>query len=479
MQPLVPLRPQVVAVILAATLAVPTIARADTAITVDTVRDSGFVSATSPGVLLVSSAADPTLTITGTASAPSGAIRALVVGTTHGGNGYGGHVVLSGGADVVMSSLTPGYLGDYGGGYPVAVSSGTIYLGLNQSTTGSLTVTGAGTTFTRPNTIYVGAEGRGTLNVLAGGRVESVTAYVGGTNGSSVTVGGSGSTWTNSGALVAGRNGDTAFTVSGGGSVTTQSAKFGDLWQNGTLTVTGPGSAFNVGNLTLGEVGTTAQGWGAVTVADGATLTAGDIRMSVSLGNRITLAGGTLQTSGIDRFYPSQLQWTSGTLRLTGDTGRIVSGFDVPAGGTFIGSGSATTATVAAGGTITPGTSLAPLAFTTDLTNAGTIAFDLASPTAFRAVSVGNTFYAGGTLRVTLAGGFAPALGDTFDLMDFGRFVSAGYAFDLTAAPLAEGLSWDTSSFAATGAISVVPEPATVSLLALGALLATRRRRDR
>jgi len=42
---------------------------------------------------------------------------------------------------------------------------------------------------------------------------------------------------------------------------------------------------------------------------------------------------------------------------------------------------------------------------------------------------------------------------------------------------LGGGLSWDTSNLYTTGAIGVVPEPATLALLTLGGLAILRRSR--
>ena len=94
-------------------------------------------------------------------------------------------------------------------------------------------------------------------------------------------------------------------------------------------------------------------------------------------------------------------------------------------------------------------------------------------------VDVGGQLALGGTLDVELLYGFHPQAGQTFDILDFdpedlsGRFS----AFDLP--DLGGGLSWDTSNLYTTGTITVIPEPTTLVLLALGGLALIRRRRTR
>jgi T5SS/PEP-CTERM-associated repeat protein len=90
-------------------------------------------------------------------------------------------------------------------------------------------------------------------------------------------------------------------------------------------------------------------------------------------------------------------------------------------------------------------------------------------------LDIAGLFAADGTLDVTLLPGFIPRPGDEFDLLNFADLDGA---FDHIRLPdLAPGLAWDTSGLYATGTIGVVPEPATLSLLALGAAAAFARRR--
>jgi hypothetical protein len=77
---------------------------------------------------------------------------------------------------------------------------------------------------------------------------------------------------------------------------------------------------------------------------------------------------------------------------------------------------------------------------------------------------------------VTLLNGFAPKLGDRFDLFDFTSFSGAFATLNLPT--LSGGLTWDASALSTSGELVAVPEPASLSLLIVGAgsLLVRRRR---
>jgi len=78
-----------------------------------------------------------------------------------------------------------------------------------------------------------------------------------------------------------------------------------------------------------------------------------------------------------------------------------------------------------------------------------------------------------GSLAVTLFNGFKPKSGDRFDLYDWGTTSGAFATLDLSAAPLAKGLSWDTTALYTTGelvvtGVAVVPEPTSLALMLAG-----------
>ena len=131
-------------------------------------------------------------------------------------------------------------------------------------------------------------------------------------------------------------------------------------------------------------------------------------------------------------------------------------------------------------GTLSPGLSIASLQVgNLDIDPAGELLMELGDPSAGcghdQLLSTGILSLAG-TLNVDLIGQFAPRLGNEFDLFD-GMISGQFDTLDLPG--LAEGLNWDTTSLYTDGVLVVVPEPATLSLLALGGLAVLRRRRKR
>jgi hypothetical protein len=102
-----------------------------------------------------------------------------------------------------------------------------------------------------------------------------------------------------------------------------------------------------------------------------------------------------------------------------------------------------------------------------NLTNLGTLSLDISAPSLFDKLNVDGTFSAGGTIAIALYGGYRPAAGYRFDVIDFGGFTNDGYTFDFSAASLPAGYSWDISSFATDGSVAVVPEPSSLLLLGL------------
>jgi hypothetical protein len=88
-------------------------------------------------------------------------------------------------------------------------------------------------------------------------------------------------------------------------------------------------------------------------------------------------------------------------------------------------------------------------------------------------LSVNNS----GTVSVASGTGFAPQLGDVYDIVDavvLGGSLS-GLAFNLPALPT--GMGWDTSRFADLGVLAIVPEPSRLLMLPGAICLFLLRRR--
>jgi hypothetical protein len=93
----------------------------------------------------------------------------------------------------------------------------------------------------------------------------------------------------------------------------------------------------------------------------------------------------------------------------------------------------------------------------------------------YDALNVGGQLLRSGIVEVELLGSFMPTAGNSFDLIDFSSVSGTFSQLRLPELPL--GLEWDTSAFAATGVISVIPEPGSALGLLAAPMLLLRRRR--
>jgi T5SS/PEP-CTERM-associated repeat protein/autotransporter-associated beta strand protein len=147
--------------------------------------------------------------------------------------------------------------------------------------------------------LAVGLNGTGKLTIQSG-TVTDVFGVVGNLGGSqgTVTVSGAGSTWTNTGTIIVGSLGTGTLTIQNGGTV--NSASGGSVGQSvgstGTVTVTGPGSSWNNspgGGLNIGSFGT-----GTLTIANGGTVI-NNTAFTANIGNGAG-SQGTVTVTGAD-----------------------------------------------------------------------------------------------------------------------------------------------------------------------------------
>ncbi|MCX5674413.1 MAG: autotransporter-associated beta strand repeat-containing protein [Planctomycetota bacterium] len=348
-----------------------------------TVTDGGEVSAYTLFASLGNLLGNGTITVT------RGAVldADLVFDATHGTTktfsfGTGGTLNLS---------LTSA--GDLGAGYKgngtlriadgVSVTSVTGYVGYRSGSTGTATVTGAGSTWTNSGGLYVGESGRGTLNIQGGAQVSNTGGYLGWYSGSTGTamVTGTGSRWNNSSSLNVGRAGNGTLNIEAGGEVTDTGAYVGDSsGSTSTVTVTGAGSTWtNTGNLYVGysgngtlniEAGGQVSNFGAIvgnysgstgraTVSGaGSTWTNSGYLLNVGNGGNGTL---TIQAGGQVSSKEGAIGWGSGstgTVNVDGSGSAWNNSGSLYVGGNDHGPGGTASLTVKNGGQMTVGGTL-------------------------------------------------------------------------------------------------------------------------
>ncbi|MBW1800712.1 MAG: hypothetical protein JRJ85_08275, partial [Deltaproteobacteria bacterium] len=453
------------------------------------------------------------------------------------------------------------------------VSNAAGLLGANPGAFGTVSVNGAGSTWSSSSYLYVGDSGTGTLNVLNGGQVSTLSAaYVGDASGSdgTVTVDGAGSTWTSPSSLVVGKYGTGTLTVQNGGRV---SNTYGDVGRHsgadGTVTVDGTGSLWdNSGSVYVGGNSTATGGTGVLNIRNGSLVEVTDTLKLWDQG-RVNLDGGELRVGTFEIDDPGIFNWISGRLTLMenntwgdftvdrdqilgfdystltmlsdaslftlgeldlsnnstlvldggqliqnlrrldlGQSGRITgegeiftghAGLDLGQGGELAGSddgltlwgnlyGSGAVSNTTIYGDVYVGNSPGTMAMTdVDFSSSSTLFMELAESEVpgtdyDRILFSGDIDFSGVVMEVLLLEGFIPDLYDSFALFDFSSATVSGHFEEILLPGLDPGLFWDTSEFYNLGTLEVssaVPLPASVWLFVFGliGLIGFRRKR--
>jgi Dockerin type I domain len=215
-----------------------------------------------------------------------------------------------------------------------------------------------------------------------------------------------------------------------GGSIDAVAGAVANVINTGnSFTIVGAGQRYL--NATLSNTGTITQATGStVQIGNGALLANQSGALYDMTGDNVVSAG-----------FQSGIITNSGTWRKSGGVG--VSTISVP----FVNMG-----TIAANsGTLVFNGS--PLI----LGSASTLQFQISGPqpaTQYGKIDVKGTLTAAGTLQVSLAGGFTPTVGNSFDILDWG---SISGAFSMIELPtLTNGAAWNTAQLFSTGNITVV-----------------------
>lgn len=228
-----------------------------------------------------------------------------------------------------------------------ALLSGRVSIGDNAGSSGAVTVTGFGSTWTNSSAMVVGYYGAGTLRIENGGQVSHAYSSLGDQYGSSgtTTVTGTGSAWTG-GPLYVGRTGSGTLTIENGGQVSTSGTIYvyyssiigHDQYSTGTATITGAGSSWvnsaglvvgygGPGTLVISNGGQVTNGGGVVVgyqASGTATVSGAGSIWNAANGITVGRSGpGTLvvenggQVSSSSGIVGSKV-WTSGTATVTG-----------------------------------------------------------------------------------------------------------------------------------------------------------------
>ena len=304
---------------------------------------------------------------------------------------------------------------------------------------GTVTVTGPGSTWSSGADLRVGnsANAPGFLTITNGGKVSNVAGFIGhGVNApGTVTVDGPGSTWTSTDELHIGEAGTGTLVIRNGGTVNNTAARVGHLaGSSGTVIVTGAGSSWNgVGAFAPFVIGN--AGTGSLVIADGATVTNNNGFIA-----GIALSAGTVTVTGAGSTWTNNLALVvgnagNGTLTIE-NGGRVTNVNNATIGG-FTGSqGIATVtganSTWASGGDMRIG-NFANAPGTLTIANGGTVSV------AGAGVFLANAANATGTLNIGAATGNAAAAPGALNasLVQFGagtgtinfNHTAANYAF--------------------------------------------------
>ncbi|WP_439632692.1 autotransporter-associated beta strand repeat-containing protein [Glycocaulis sp.] len=190
-----------------------------------------------------------------------------------------------------------------------SVSNRTGRIGDAAGSTGTVTVTGAGSQWINSSTLAVGQSGAGTLTIADGATVSNLIGNIAVNAGSTgeVTVTGADSFWNNSVELRVANSGTGTLTIADGGRVHSTEGFLGfNASGSGAVTITGAGSTWTIlETLNVGRFGT-----GTLTISDGGHVSAEEFVIAASGSATGTLnfgaaagdaavAAGTLSTPDI------------------------------------------------------------------------------------------------------------------------------------------------------------------------------------
>ncbi len=231
--------------------------------------------------------------------------------------------------------------------------------------------------------------------------------------------------------------------------------------------VTVNGIIFGDDNASSLQQSYTVDGTGSVTLANGANTPAITVlegshqfqTLSVNLANSADIAvaaASSLAFNNVLNLNGNMLTKTGAGTMSINNTVNTGGGSVVVAGGVLDGNGTVNGDLTNSGGAVAPGNSPGTLSITGDyLQTAGSLLMEIdgqAADTQHDVLDVSGTLTINGG-RLDLVTGFTPAVGNTFDILNF---ASSSGAFDTITGTPAVDMAWDTSQLFVDGTISVI-----------------------
>jgi autotransporter-associated beta strand protein len=175
---------------------------------------------------------------------------------------------------------------------------------------------------------------------------------------------------------------------------------------------------------------------------------------AIAAGTTIELSGAGATLRFIHTHLAASLTNNAGTLKIfNGHSFNLAHSLNNT--GTLAGNGTVV-GNVQNNGIVAPGTSPGTLTVTGNYTQSsgGSLQIELASLASLDKLTVSGSVALAGTLNVVLASGFAPALGNSFDILDWGSLSGAFSSLQLPSLP--GPLTWSVAQLYTAGIISVV-----------------------
>lgn len=261
------------------------------------------------------------------------------------------------------------------------VSSAGSTIGANAPSTGKVIVTGGNgvlySTWTNTGDMIVGDQGKGTLQISAGGKVNNLTMGTTSTVGNTgsgdglVTIDGSDSTWSNAGGLIIGNQAKGQMDISNSGTVTSATGIVGATVNgHGVVNISSGSWVMNSGSLTIGQDAT-----GELNISGGTVQNTAGLVGAMTNGNGIVnISGGLWKNTGDLTIAQASTQavmnMTGGTVEsvnasiadLGGSEGVVTVGANslwTSSGNFFVGEAGKGTLIIQNGGKVTSGTTAA------------------------------------------------------------------------------------------------------------------------